>query len=87
MLPEGGTLYGPRGVNLHRIILRLLTQPGQLPDNNTCEALVELAADKIVSQMTPENAVEEMFWNSQAWVPCLNPTRQSTDKEKADKNH
>lgn len=33
---------------------------------NTCDALVDLAANEIISQLAPENVVEEVFWNPPA---------------------
>jgi hypothetical protein len=84
VLTEGGTLCGSQGENSLHILPQCLTRPEQLP---TCVTLVDLAADEIASQMRPENVVEEMFWNSPAWVPSLLPTRCVTDDKKADENH
>ena len=59
VLPEGGTLFGFQCMNLYHILLRCLTRSGQLPP---LEALVVPATEEVVSQMTPENVVEEVFW-------------------------
>lgn len=63
MPTEGGTLCGSQGMNFLRVPPQHSTPSGQL---DTCDALVDLAANEIVSQMTPENVIEEMFWNSPA---------------------
>jgi hypothetical protein len=59
---EGGITDCSQGLKLLHVLSRLLT-PGQL---DTSYELVDLATEEIVSGLTPENVIEEMFWNSPA---------------------
>lgn len=79
MLTEGGTICGPQSMDSLHPLMHRLTPSEQLA---TCDALVDLAVDEIVSQMTPENIVEEMFRDSPAWVHFLVPVQQVADRIK-----
>ena len=63
MLTQGGASSGSQGLGFLHILLQLLTLSLQLcPDS----ALTDLAVNEIVSQLTLENVVEEMFLDSPA---------------------
>ena len=66
MLSKGGTSSGSQGLKLLHVTLPRLTPSEQL---DACDALIDLVITEIVSHMTLENVVDEMFCNPAPYVP------------------
>lgn len=75
MPTKGGTLSGSQGLEFLYIPLPLLTLLEQLA---TCDTLIDLVATEIISHMTPENVIEEMFCDPPPCGPSLIPTHYIT---------
>ena len=76
MLTKRGTLSGSQGPIFLCVSLSRLTPSEQL---TACNALVDLAAAEIVSNMTPENVVDEMFYDPSPCVPSPAPIQYVAD--------
>jgi hypothetical protein len=77
MLIEGGTLSGSQGLRFLHVSLSRLTPSEQLA---ACDALIDLVATEIVSHMTPDNVIDEMFCDPPPCVPFLVPIHDVADK-------
>ena len=72
MLTKGGIISGSQGLKFPYVTIPRLTLSEQLA---ACDALIDLVAAEIISHMTPENVVEEMFCDPPPCAPFPSLTR------------
>lgn len=76
MLTKRGPWFGSQGLKFLCVTLLHLTPPKQFA---MCDALIDLVATEIISYMTPENVVEEIFCDPPPCVPSPITTFYTAD--------